>query len=35
MHQKGPLKKMADGGMVGCTPGMSGTGRRSMQDFGK
>ncbi len=34
MH-KGAVKKMADGGMAGCASGMSGTGRRSMQDYGK
>ena len=28
-------KAFADGGMAGCASGMSGTGRRSMQDYGK
>lgn len=35
MHKNGKMKKMADGGMAGCASGMSGTGRRSMQDYGK
>jgi hypothetical protein len=34
-HGSRQFKKMADGGMANCTPGMSGTGRRSMQDYGK
>jgi len=28
-------KAFADGGMACCVPGMCGTGRRSMQDYGK
>lgn len=35
MHKGGEMKKMADGGMAGCASGMSGTGRRSNQDYGK
>lgn len=35
MHKEEGMKKMADGGMAGCASGMSGTGRRSMQDYGK
>ncbi len=37
MHKGVPKGRagFADGGMAGCASGMSGTGRRSMQDYGK
>ena len=35
MHKGGKMEKMADGGMAGSCAGMSGTGRRSNQDYGK